>query len=542
MVSGGGDEPSSVDGANGTAGPVGPERRAQAHTGGRIRLVTILPEFGSSRPGRDLGGTAEAVRQRIGSTWRAVAQRRHVPVIILIGLYVVWFSYLSLRLYFGYGDPPFDLAIFNQGLWLLSHFHAPFVTVMGRNLFGDHTSLILLLVAPFYRLVPEPQGILVLQTMAFAAAAIPIYLLSNRLIKSTTIATLLTGAFLLNPALQQGNLDQFHPEAFQVLIISVAILAAVESRTTLLVVMVGLALLVKEDAAALIIPLGAWVAWRRSPRLGVWIMGVAAAWAIIANEVIIRLFLGATSFYSGRIPFGGPKGVITTLVRHPGQFFSYLWSGGRVFYLWQLGVMVGWGFLLSPEIAGIGLLVIFENVLSNDGYMHQIVYQYSLTLVPVLFLGTAFAISRQKSARMRSVVTGFVVVGALWSSIVWGLAPFSNNHVQGSWYPNSAFGRGVAYVERGLPPDAAVAAWYPLVSHLDQRTQVYVWPTPFSAQNWGLGTNIGARLPVASQVQYLVLPVPLASDQNPDVFAKISSFYTLVRSRNGIGLYRRTGS
>ena len=36
----------------------------------------------------------------------------------------------------------------------MSRFHAPFVTLMGRNLFGDHTSFILVLLVPFYWLVP----------------------------------------------------------------------------------------------------------------------------------------------------------------------------------------------------------------------------------------------------------------------------------------------------------------------------------------------------------------------------------------------------
>ena len=70
------------------------------------------------------------------------------------------------------------MGIFDQGVWLLSRFHAPFVTVMGRNLFGDHTSFILLLAVPLYWIWPHAQTLLVLQTCLLAAAAIPIYLLA----------------------------------------------------------------------------------------------------------------------------------------------------------------------------------------------------------------------------------------------------------------------------------------------------------------------------------------------------------------------------
>ena len=45
-------------------------------------------------------------------------------------------------------QPGFDLGIFDQGIWLLSRFKSPFVTIMGLNLFGDHASYILLLLRP----------------------------------------------------------------------------------------------------------------------------------------------------------------------------------------------------------------------------------------------------------------------------------------------------------------------------------------------------------------------------------------------------------
>ena len=214
-------------------------------------------------------------RPSLRQSLKGATRKKHWAVIALIAAYVGWFSYLSWKLYYGYGYPPFDLAIFDQGMWLLTHFHIPFVTVMGRNLFGDHTSFILLLFAPFYRLFPEPQGLLMLQTLAIAGAAIPIYVLAQKFTRNTYIATALAATFLLNPALEQGNMQQFHPEALQVLIIAVAIYAAIESRGALLFVMVVLSLMVKEDAALLIIPLGLWVLWRRDRKWGLWIIAGA---------------------------------------------------------------------------------------------------------------------------------------------------------------------------------------------------------------------------------------------------------------------------
>ncbi len=470
---------------------------------------------------------------------RATFQRKHWAVIALITLYVGWFSYLSWRMYYGYGYPPFDLAIFDQGLWLLTHFHVPFVTVMGRNLFGDHTSFVLLLFAPFYRLFPEPQGLLMLQVLAIAGASIPIYVLAQKLIRNTVIATLLVAAFLLSPALEQGNLQQFHPEGLQVLIISVAIYAAVESRGVLLAVMVVLALMVKEDAAMLVVPLGLWVLWRRDRKWGLWIVAGAVAWTALALEVIIPSLLGQGSLYGGDIPFGGVSGFFKTLFTSPGTMISYLRADGRPFYVWQMGFMTGWGFLLSPEIALIGILVLAENVISTLPYMHQIPYQFSMPLVPVLVMGTVWAVSRQSTNARRYVITAITVTCALFSCVWWGLAPFSDNTAVSQWSPTSATVRSFTTLENRIPANAVVSAWYLFVPHLDHRTQIYLWPTPFDSQNYGLFAHNGERLSFANKVEYLVLPVYLDSSDDASVFAKISRYFTLVTNDNGIGLYKR---
>jgi uncharacterized membrane protein len=499
-----------------------------------VAMTLTLDSFTSSR-------STEIVqfKRRPQDFLRAALQRKHWAFIALVVLYVMWFSYLSWKLYYGYGYPPFDLAIFDQGLWLLTHFHIPFVTVMGRNLFGDHTSFILLLFAPFYRLFPEPQGLLMLQVLAIAGASIPIYLLAQKLIRNTVIATLLVAAFLMNPALEQGNMQQFHPEALQVLIISVAIYAAIESRGVLLAVMVVFALMVKEDAALLMIPLGLWVLWRRDRKWGAWIIAGALAWTALALEVIIPSLLGSGSLYASDIPFGGVGGFFRTLFAHPGTMISYLRGGTKPYYVWQMGFTTGWGFIVAPEIALIGILLLAENVVSTLPYMQQIPYQFSMPLVPILIMGTVWAISRQSSKLRRNVLTGITVICAFWSCVLWGFAPFSNQTAVSQWPPNGAIVRSYTKLENKIPPNAVVSAQYLIVPHIDHRTGIYLWPTPFETGNYGLFNTNGQRLPVASTVDYLVLQLPITSAEDLSTFRKLSPYFKLISTENGIGLYKR---
>ena len=464
----------------------------------------------------------------------------HLPVVALAVAYAIRFSTLSVAVHDGFGTPPFDMAIPDQGIWLLSRFHAPFVTVMGRNLFADHTSWILVLAVPLYWVYPHTQALLVIQSCLLAAAAAPIYLLARRLLGSTWMATALAATYLLNPALQNGNLEQFHVEAFTVLFVATAIYAAVEWRPTLLTVSVVGCMLCKEDTAVLLVPLGIWVFLRRSRRWGSVIALGSAAWSALSLEVFTPVMLGGGSIHTDRLPFGGVGGFLSTLFTKPRRMYDYLTSGGRLFYLWQTGASVGWAFVLGPSVAAIGLLTLVENEISDFVYMHQIQFHYSMPLVPVLVAGTVYAIARVADNRVRAAATGFVTCSAFVACVLWGLAPFSLNT-----YPHQSTSapavRDANAVIRRLPPNAVVSAWYPYVSHIDHRTRVYMWPTPFEAKYWDRYEHDGQRLPFADQVQYILLPTDSydlgADDLN--VLSEVSPQYRVVYRVGNVALFER---
>jgi uncharacterized membrane protein len=304
--------------------------------------------------------------------------------------------------------------------------------------------------------------------------------------------------------------------------------------------MVVLSLLVKEDAALLVIPLGLWVLWRRDKKWGLWIIAGAVAWTAFALEVVIPSLLGRSSLYGGDIPYGGVGGFFRAFFTTPGTFFKYFIHDGRPFYLWQLGFSTGWGFLLSPEIAAIALLAIFENVVSTLPYMHQLMYQFSMPIVPILVIGTAWAIGRQKSLWRRDILTGITLTCALSSCVLWGLAPFSRNTAVSQWPPNGATVQAINALEEKIPPNAIVSAFYLFVPHLDHRSQIYLWPTPFETGNYGLFNNNGTTLPVAKDVQYLMLLLPITVDEDLVTYKSIAKHFTLVSSKDDIGLFKRT--
>jgi hypothetical protein len=84
-----------------------------------------------------------------------------------------------------------------------------------------------------------------------------------------------------------------------------------------------------------------------------------------------------------------------------------------------------------------------------------------------------------------------------------------------------------------------VSAHYRFVTHLEHRLEIYEFPVPWKARNWGTFEQEGQRLPEADRVQYVVVPVPLeASDQ--EVFdAEVRPHFDEVYRADNVVVLRR---
>lgn len=485
-----------------------------------------------------------APHERLVASWsRCLSLSRHLPLVLLMLAYSLRFGGITVNMLRSYDQNAYDMAIPDQGIWLLSRFQSPFVTVMGKNLFGDHTSFIFLLLVPLDWIYPHTAALLVIQAVVIAAGAIPIYLLAQHLLRSTVLATCFAAAYLLSPALQQGNLEQFHVEAFEVTLLAFAIYAAVVWRPRLLLVSIALLLLTKQDIGLYTIPIGLWVALRRKPGVGAAIVATSLAAGILDNWVVIPALLnGIPTTYGGWIPFGGIHGFIEIMVRKPGQLWVHLTSQGRPWYLWQMMFSAGLAFLVAPEIALLALLALGENVLSDNSYQHRIIYHYSMPPVVFLVSGSIYAISRFSSARRRTLATVAVTVCALWSCVLWGALPFSDA-APANPNPNLPGEIAIRQLLNEIPPNAVISVANNYVPNLDHRTQVYMFPNPFSQAYYGDPTHNGQELTSAPSVQYLLVPACFSCDPNlkpyQGVFDRFEGQFHEVGRASTVILYER---
>lgn len=465
-----------------------------------------------------------------------------VLMAVVIVAYTWHFTRFTLDIHHGLGTASYDLGLYDQGVWLMSRFEAPFVTMMGRNLMGDHTSFILIFLVPIYRLWPGVGVLLFTQAAAIGAAAIPVYLYAKQRLQSGWMAFLAGCVFLLHPAVSWTNMENYHPDGYVALFVGFAIYGALQRRWVVYGVAVVLALMVKEDVSLVVVPLGIWVALRRDRRIGLITVVGSLAFMAVAMLVVMRSLMGVATRNTWRIPFGGPGGFVKEALTRPWNVVRHMLSEERPKYLWQMTAPLAYVWLRLPDVALISALVLCTNVISTYFYQYSIMYHYSLIAVPALVIGTVHAIGAVRVA-WRSVLIGVVTAASLMSAWVWSPLPLPGARVV---IPHWGAGHPIAQELRDIitliPDDASVSAYYSAAPHLSHRREIYQFPTPFRAVLYGVDFEMeNHRLQARAEgVDYILMPLAIEpGDRLLDDLDAVLPAFDLVTRTAGWELWRR---
>lgn len=461
-------------------------------------------------------------------------------IVLLVALHAWWTTALQWDIHRGLGTSSYDVGLYDQGVWLMSRLKAPFVTLMGRNLMGDHASFVLLLVVPLYWVIPGTETLLALQSVVVAAGALPLYFFARRRTGSQVMSVLLAGVWLLNPALNGANLENFHPDSFLALFLPLALWALFSRRWRAYAVFVLLCAMVKEDVSLVLVPLGCLVALRGERRRGlVTVLGAVAA-SLAGMFLVMKPLIGVATRNGWRIPFGGVSGFIRESLTNPTNVWRYMTSEGRLFYLWQMFSPFGFVFLLAPEVALVSGLVILGNIVSTFWYQFHIGYHYSLVAVPALAFATVLGVSRLHR-NSRPVAVAVVVTCSLLGAYSWTPLPYAR-HTVGHWPADHPVAVAARDIIKNVPDDAVVSVYHALAPHMAHRERIYQFPNPFRVVLYGTDiSKEGSRDPAADSVQYVVLPLNMDADMAKD-WASIAGDFQTVARNDSWGVWKRRGS
>lgn len=458
-------------------------------------------------------------------------------VLTLIVLYILTIGGLALARHNALKSHAYDLGIFSQVLWNTSRgdlFQNTVMVEYAENLLGQHFAPIFLLMVPIYWVWPDPRALLILQTVALAIGALPLFWLAQKKTGSRTAAVLIAAAYLVTPAVHYVNFFDFHEIALVAPMLLFAIWFMETGRIRWLLVVLGLALLCREEVGFIVAAFGVVLLFKRHFIAGVACILIGLGWTAAAILYIVPHFQETADYYFvvryGRLG-NNIREILTTIVTRPGFVFEYLTTGqqaiDRAAYLVRLAVPVGGLAVFAPGIAVLAAPTLGYLLLSDYKEQYDIINQYSAPIVPILFAATAAAIGtlgRRTSATVG--LAGFVFVAALVATVQYGPTPIGRRH-DAEQFTMTDHARTGYSVMAQIPDGASVSAQSNFVPHLSTREEIYVFPYLHGAE-YVLVDNWTDRWPLTTDQWNIARDEIVA---NPT--------YELIVEEDGYGLFHR---
>jgi uncharacterized membrane protein len=343
----------------------------------------------------------------------------------------------------------FDLGNMTQAVWSTANGDPLRVTdVHGEQIsrLGAHFDPILAALAPLWLLWPSPELLLVVQAIAVAAGAIPLYLLARRHVAARPAAALAV-AYLLFPPVQWLTLSDFHPVALATPLLLAAWLFLDERRFVAFAVCAVAAIAAKEHVGLAIAGLGLWYALRyRAWGRGATIAALAGGAALVAALLVVPQFApaGSSAFES--------------------RYDSPALDGRDLGYVARLLLPLALLPLAAPLPLVAALPELGLNLLSSTVTQTSVRTHYAATIVPALLVACVFATARL-GGRAAYVAAGAALVGTV------ALGPLGRVELTADAH-DAASRDAVALV----PADAPVSATNALGAHLSERERIFSFP------------------------------------------------------------------
>src|SRR6267143_360877 len=264
----------------------------------------------------------------------------------------LWVSLLRHRALDSHG---FDLGIFTNAIWNLTHGNGYVSSVKGGiNLFSDHQSPLFWALAPLFWVIPRPETLLFAQAFGLAAGGAALFYLARaQLGREHWAPAALPWLYWSYLPLRNANAFDFHPEVFMLPLFLWAFAGFASERRWargLGFLALVAALGAKESAA--VVAFGIGVAWALSSGAGsrrdrwsaVALAAAGAALFFFDVKVVPRFFSGDYAYMGLYQRFGDGIGdVLLAPFTQPVYFFSQLFNQERLnFLFWTLAPL---GFL-----------------------------------------------------------------------------------------------------------------------------------------------------------------------------------------------------
>jgi uncharacterized membrane protein len=403
--------------------------------------------------------------------------------------YATGFGSLSILRHRAFTTGRYDLGNMVQTVWNTSHGH--FLQMTGGDgvqisRLAAHFDPILAAFAPLWWIWPSPEMLLVVQAIAVALGALPVFWLARRHLGSDRAGLGFALVYLLYPATEWLTLNEFHPVALACPLLLFAFWYLDEGRLLPFAVFAAVAMTTKEEVGLVVAGMGVWYAVKRSRRAGAVIAGGGVLVSALAITVVIPHYnAGAESSFYGRYDAvgGSAGGIAKTAVTHPWTLLEQAFQHRDLHFLLHLLLPLSFLFLLSPLLLVAFLPEAALNQLSSTTTQTSIHFHYTAAAIPPLIAATVLGaawLARRFPARSTAVVVTAVAVAVaanwkLGALPFWTVVPGGEDFQAHDWHI-TAHDRVSERAVELVPATAVVSTTNVLGAHLSARRRVLSLP------------------------------------------------------------------
>jgi uncharacterized membrane protein len=384
----------------------------------------------------------------------------------------------------------FDVGNLTQAVWSTAHGRFLEVTdLQGDQIsrLGAHFDPLVAIVAPLWWLWPNPSLLLVVQAVAVALGAVPVFLLARKHLGTDWAGLGFALVYLLYPPTQWLVVDDFHPVAIATPLLLGSIWFLDENRLLPFALFAGAACLTKEQVGLTVAMLGLWYAVAHERRrTGAVIAAAGVFVAVVATVVIVPHYApGEGSPFEGRYAAvgGSPAGILETLLVHPLRVLQVATESRDLSYLLDLLVPLAGLPLLAPLMAASALPELALNLLADTRTQTSVHFHYTAGAIPGLIAGAVLGAARvqRRLPRMSHALGRALVVLVLVAGItlgplpVWRHVPFGSKLATRD-HVITGHDRAADRVLRAVPTGVAVSATNSLGAHLSERRRIFSFP------------------------------------------------------------------
>ena len=403
--------------------------------------------------------------------------RSRLALIILC--YTVLMSIVTTLKHYLLFSSAWDLGIFNQVFWSTLHGRFFYYSVepwFGQSFFGVHFSPILILVIPLYAVYPHPESLLVLQSFIIALGALPLYLLAKDELNER-LALLFSLLYLAHPLVLGANLFDFHFEAFIPVTLLSTIYFLKKRNMRLYTLSLFLSLMSHEYVAfftiliilyEVLIKIKAKDDLRKIAPYAILTISASIMWIILASAVHSYLRPPETQSMNVLAP-------VLNEIGHPLKLLSYFGHDLHIKFSYLTVLMAPLLFtsFFSSYISLTLPWLLFAFTL-NYGPYYEIGHQYSLVIIPFVYLSSIHGIKRllRSNVLRHQTFTKLLLFSALFF-LVSGVTLIQPQVIDMETV-NSAHN-----IIRLIPENASVLVTNNLFPHVSNRFDAWVLPLTY---------------------------------------------------------------